>query len=205
MNGAAVIALVVVFHDDLPVGGHVIGNRFRRAQLTQKITFERFRDEAQWRRKGAFAAGSLFGRQIKEEKSPPGLKPHGVQGKFLLLKTSALGQEGRAQQSPIEGVGPLMIRTANRRRRGESAAKVYMPFRVAATQTGPAMATDIVMGLEISFFGSGHENTLAHHIEDQKAAVGGKIFVAAGTKPLLTEDGFLFALVDLGRIVVRAG
>src|SRR5215472_2236689 len=52
MHAGAVIALVVVFEDDLPVGGNVVTNRLRRSQFRERIACDALRNRTELRREG---------------------------------------------------------------------------------------------------------------------------------------------------------
>ena len=40
MDGSTVVALVVIFNDDFPVGRYLVANAFADPQITERITLE---------------------------------------------------------------------------------------------------------------------------------------------------------------------
>jgi hypothetical protein len=98
VNSAAVIALVVVLADRLPVRRDLIINRMPDAQLGERIALYPRRCAAQLRRQWL----CVCRRQMQEEKSPPGFHAHGIQADAALVESGRAAQVWRGDQVPVE-------------------------------------------------------------------------------------------------------
>src|SRR5882724_10487861 len=146
MNATTVVTLVVILQDDFPVCPYLIRNLLRHTQVVQGIALKLFWRTRQLREKCTAIGRSLFWRQIHKYESTPNLKPHRVQGKFLLLEISLFPEKRRALQSSVQSVSPLMIGAANGSGGGNPSAEIHVPFVFTATQTGTAMPANVVVG-----------------------------------------------------------
>src|ERR1700720_231954 len=137
MHARTMIALRIIFEDQLPISPHVILDPFSRAQDGQvpvrKFSRQRREPFLQWSR--------LIG-EIHEDESFPDPKVDGVQRIIRLIKPGNLIHVRRTDQSTVKPVRPRVIWTLN--------------YRGAATrlffESSSAMATNIVKHAHFTVF-----------------------------------------------------
>ena len=105
----AVVALVVVLGDDLPVGRDVVRHGQPGDEGPEVVVRERARRAADAVGEG----GRGRGRRVHEHEAAPDLDAQRVQRELRRLDVTVLGMR-RAQQRAVEGVGPRVVGAADR-------------------------------------------------------------------------------------------
>src|SRR6266481_5306561 len=103
MYAAAVITLVVVFTEDLPIRLNLVADRRADGQLGKRISLQSIGNSRQLGRQRL----GLGRRQMREHESAPRLDAHGIELILLLVESGAGAQMRRGDQGAIEIVRPL--------------------------------------------------------------------------------------------------
>ena len=111
----AVVALVVVLQDHLPVGGHVVAQPGPGSQVGQGVGGHPGRDLPQRRLEGVCGAGRGGRLEPGEHEPAPGGHVHPVQRQRGPVLAQP-GQERCGAQRPVQPVGPGVIRASDRAR-----------------------------------------------------------------------------------------
>src|SRR5580700_1338454 len=107
MHAAAVITLVVVLTDRLPVGSDLIADRVADDELGERIALDAGRDSSKLRGERP----RLRGRQMDEDEPAPGFDAYRVEMDGALVESRHGAQVRCRDEIPIEVVRPLMIGT----------------------------------------------------------------------------------------------
>ena len=189
MHARAVIAFLIVLDQDLPVALDLVRGAPPDAQGRERIAPEAPRDRAQvlGERRGAVAF------EIDEQETTPGLDRDWVERELLLAEPLALVEMGRADEPPVEGVRPRVVRAGHR--------PLEMPL-VHIAQARPAMAADVVEGTRPPVPVAHHDHAFAPDRHGEEVARLLDPLLAPGAQPGAAEDPLPFALQDL-RVAVR--
>ncbi len=207
MDSRAVVALVVVLGDDLPVRADLVGDAPGGPEPLEGIAAHPVGNRAE---RGVEAAGPRArGPEIQEEEAAPLGDRARVQREVLRAQRRILVEKRGAEQLPVERVGPGVIRTADRANasigrpaRGRLRLPRGSPRRA---ETGPAMPADVVVGGEPALARARNQEALAEKLEDPELSGRRQFVRAARADPLAREDALPLLLEDLGREVVLAG
>ena len=154
MDRAAVVALVVVLHDRLPVGGHRIDETDRSPEIGQRVVGEvglRFLE--------LVAEGCRSLRiEMDPDETGPGLNSDVVEGQIFLVQAIALVEEWCRPEAAVEAVGPGVIGALDRpfervRRPQFDLAR----FSGGVGQLRPAMPAEVDVGGEVIVAGPGDD------------------------------------------------
>src|SRR5262249_50768072 len=166
MHARTVVALVVVFHDDLPVGGDNVSQLARTTQLRQWIALYSIRNRPKLTCEVVPSPRGVSGSQIEKEEPTPGLDANRVEGKIFLVQAIGFAQMRRAEQFSIKRVGPQMVRAADGPGGGHSADQFHA-MRIFVAEARAAVPAYVVVCSQLSAFRTHHQDALARHIEDQ--------------------------------------
>ena len=200
MHGAAVVALVVVLDDDLPVREDVVRDAPGRAEVLERIVPGPLRDAAELVDEGP-------GRgQVDENEAAPGMDGRRVERELLLPEAVALAQERRDPELAVEPVRPCVIRAPDgppepsvrggwlRRRR-----------RVLQDQPGPAVTADVVEGAEVAVPAADDQQPFAGDVDVEVVAGGSQRLRSAHEEPFAVEDRLGLSREPLGGAVGLPG
>jgi hypothetical protein len=200
MHGAAVVALVVVLDDDLPVREDVVRDAPGRAEVLERIVPGPIRDAAE-------LVGEGPGRgQVDEDEAAPGLDGRRVEPELLLPEAVPLAQERRDPELAVEPVRPCVIRAPDgppepsvrggwlRRRR-----------RVLEDQPGPAVTADVVEGAEVAVPAADDQQPFAGDVDVEVVAGGSQRLRSAYEEPFAVEDRLRLSREPLGGAVGLPG
>ena len=201
VDAGAVVALVVVLAQRLPVGRHLVADRVTDAQIGQGIARRALRRGAEllreWHR--------LRGRQVQEHEAAPALHSHRVQAEEPLVESRLAGEVGSCDQAPVEIVGPLVI-GAGDATGGDAAGerRRWRRGRGIATQARAAMPAHVVEGAQPARAVAQQQHALAEDIEHAPVARLRELLGARDAQPLATENPFLLrGEHPLGRVPGR--
>ena len=146
MDAGAVVALVVVLGDQLPVGRDPVGEAAPDPQLLQRVAAQPLGHGAQ-----LVGQGRRLGRgHVQEHEPAPGGHPDRVEPEGLLVEAVDLLAPGGAQQVALQPVGPGVVGAAQRPglagRAGLGAAR---GGGRAGHHLGAAVAADVVVGAQL--------------------------------------------------------
>ena len=208
VKAPAVVALVIVLHDELPIGGHIVGDAMARSKRGKRITASPFNRRPKLRPHAVFFS-CCCGRQIQvqEEKSAPRVHSDGIQRKIFFAEAFRIFQVWRSEKLTLQIVCPLMIRAADRTGRRDASLEMYIPICIilGSTKARTTVAAYVVMGAQFTLHRSNDENTLSRNFQNPRTPRGGELLLAAGAKPVLRKDQAFFSLKNLGRCVEVAG
>src|SRR5690349_22205174 len=111
MHRPAVIALVVVLQDHLPVGPHLVGDPVSRSKLVQGVATQSSGNTAKLI--GQVVLRPVCRSQLQKEEPAPGLNRDRKEPQISFAQAVAFIQEGRGSELPLERVGPGVIRATN--------------------------------------------------------------------------------------------
>ena len=112
VDRTAVVALVVVLENDLPVRRNVVHRAMGNAQIAEWIAHNSFADWSEGLHQATALCSRTFGIKLDKDKSTPGRRCCGVEAKVRLLEPWQLLKEGCGAQGPIKLVGPRVIGAA---------------------------------------------------------------------------------------------
>ena len=189
MHAPAVVALVVVLAEHLPVRGHLVADRVTDPQLPQGVARQALGNSAhlplQWRGPG--------GGQVQEHETAPRLDLRRVQAEPCLVELRLSAQMGCADQPAVEVVGPLVIRTGDTPG-GDATGQLDRAGarrgRLPAQARTPVPA-HIVEGAQPSLAVAHQDDAFAEDIEHAERAGLHQFFLAPDTDPVAAEDPLL--------------
>ena len=197
MHAPAVVALVVVLADHLPVRGHPVADRMTDPQLPQGVARQALGNsgELPLQRHGS-------GRgQVQEHETAPRLDLRRVQAEQCLVELRLSAQIGCGDQPPVEVVGPLVIRTGDTPggdatgQRGAGERRARLPAQACTT-----VPAHIVEGAQPSLAVAHQNDAFAEDIEHAERAGLHQFFLAPDTDPVAAEDPLLLH----GKYALRA-
>src|SRR5438477_1611349 len=109
VNTAAVVALVIVFHQDFPISGDVVVDTLAGSKLGERIARNSLDRGPKLGAHAVFLVSRIFGIQVKEEETSPGVHSNGIKRKIFLAETFGVFQKGSAEKLAVQIVGPLVI------------------------------------------------------------------------------------------------
>ena len=178
MDEWAMIALGIIFKDQLPVCAHIVFDAFCRTQLRQvpmaEFACQRSENCFQW-------IGILS--QIQKDETFPNADVHLVQRIGRFIESFALLHVGSAEKVTIQGVCPGVIGALN------GLAKMAFVF---LTETGPAVTADVVERAKFSKLIAHNEQTFSGDFHAEIIACAGNIVLVADTDPVFGKNACLF-------------
>ena len=206
VHARAVVALVVVLDDDLPVGPDVVDDPPDRPQVRQRVARDAPGDLAELRRERV-ARGNPLRRQVHEQPAAPGVDGDRVQAELGGLEAVGLAEERRVPDAAVELVAPRVVRAADDaleaagRPRGVARGRVVA--LVGRGQARPAMAADVVVGADVAGAVADDDDLLAGDVDREEVARLGELLDPSGEDPLGPPDALALAveerLVDVRR------
>ena len=110
VNRTAVVALVVVLENDLPVRRNVVHRAMGNAQIAEWVAHNSFTDWAEGLHQATAWCSRTFSIEFDKDKPTPGRGCCGVEAKVRLFEPWQLLKEGCGAQGAIELVGPRVVR-----------------------------------------------------------------------------------------------
>ncbi len=206
VHARAVVALVVVLDDDLPVGADVVDDPAGGPQVRERVARDAPGDPAQLGRQRVPGLHPL-GRQVHEQPAAPGVDRDRVQAELGGLEAVRLAEERRVADAAVELVAPRVVRAADdaleaaRRARGVAGGRVVALVR--GGQPRAAMAADVVVGADVARAVAHDDDLLAGHVHRQEVARLRELLDPADDDPLGPPDPLALPveerLVDVGR------
>ena len=203
----AVVALVVVLHQDLPVGGHVVDDAARRAQVGQRVVRDAAGRGVELRRQRP--AGARRPASGARTRSPPTSRtPTGCSPRSARWKPWSSGRYGADRSAPSspyvhawygQRMAPLNRPVGTGSSHG--AAESAMPERQAAA----AVPAHVVEAVQRAVLRADQQDALAQHVERQEVAGLRDLLLAADAEPLAGEQPLALRLERRGRAVGVGG
>jgi hypothetical protein len=185
MDGAAVIALVVVLDHDLPVGGDVVRDPPRDPKVRERMVVRSPRDVTEPLHQGRGGGP----RQVDEHEPAPRVDRRPVEREPFLPETVALGQERCDPELAVESVRPRVVRAADRTfETPVRGARVLTDGWSVQHQARPAVATDVVERAEVAGAGPHDQQTLACDVDVHVVARSLERLRPSHEEPLAVED-----------------
>ena len=156
MDGRTVKALGVVLEHELPVGSHVVDDPVPHGEPRQAVATDPF---AHRRPYGFERLG--VARDVHEQEPFRFRESRGVKWIGPLVEAVDLLHPGRADQIPVEGIGPSVVGALDRSRQ--------MTGRLAA-DSGPTVAADIEECAEHSLGVAEHDDRLLGDVAEEIVA-----------------------------------
>src|SRR5438874_3223541 len=188
VHAPAVVALVVVLAEHLPVRGHLVADRMTDPQLTQGVARQALGNSAelplQWHGNGWV--------QVQEQETAPLLDLRRVQAEEGHVELRLSAQIGCGDQPPVEVVGPLVIRTGDTAG-GDATGEPGAGARGARlpAQARPTVPAYIVEGAQPSLAVAQQNDAFAEDIQHAERAGLQQLFLAPDTDPVAAEDPLL--------------
>ena len=209
MDPGAVVALVVVLGDQLPVGPHPVGEPPPDGQRLQRVARQPLGHRAELVGQGHRLARG----QVEEHEPAPGRHPHRVEPEGRLVEAVDVLAPGGAQQVALQPVGPGVVRAAQRPglagRPGLGTARLR---RRARHHLGAAVAADVVVGPQLPRPGPDQQDALAGHLHHLQRPRPLDLVGPPGAEPLAVQqplpfppEGRLVEVVGCGQGALQAG
>ena len=187
-------ALVVVLQHDLPVGLHLHRGDVPDLQLGQAepgqvhgVVLLVLEVLDQWPR--------LLAREVDEDEPLPDVGVHRPQGGRRPVDLLLLDHR-RGDQSPVQGVAPRVVRTA------DVAARVAL---LVVAQPGSPVPADVVEAADLVVLPAHDQQALATELDPHPRPRSLEAFRSSDVDPVAVEDPLLVEAVRLLRVVRRAG
>ncbi len=191
VNRGTMQTFIVILQDQLPVRLHVVLNAPDCLQQGQVVA-----RESSLERREPLRRRSRLGIEVHEQEPFPRGERDGVQRIRLLIEAFHLVHVRRANQAPVERVGPRVIWALDRL--GEAALGRF-------AQPRAAMATDVVVRVTLTGLIAQHDDALATDRRDEVIARRREGLIAADADPVAPEDPLRFAGEYFWIVVVAAG
>src|ERR1700720_515076 len=186
MQNGTVQALVVVQHDQLPVGLHLIRDAPMGAQISHLPMQELLRQIFQLTGK----RGGLCG-EVDEDVSVPDVRMNAIEG--IVFAAEAVMGMGSADEAPVESVGPTVIAALDPT--GE------MSF-IAGADAGTAMPAHIEKRLQRATRVASNDDTFARNFAEKIVARRRDLVGSPGADPVLAVEAFKFVAEQIRVSVV---
>ena len=191
VDRTAVVALVVVLGDHLPVGRHVVGDAGASPQLGQRVVAGVLDGVAQLVRQ----ARPVVGSQAHEHEPAP--------DRHCGLVERDAGRDGiqvgGRPEPAIQPVRPVVIRAA------QHPAGVPADRPVRRAQLRPPVAAGVGEGPQQTVLAPHQQELLADHLDPPPVARAGDVLVAAHEDPLPGEEAFTLGGEHLGLEIAAVG
>ncbi len=193
VDRAAVVALVEVLGDDLPVGGDVVDLGRASSQVGQRVAPHALGDGAELVGQGR----RLVRREVHEDPAAPGVHAHRVEPEGVAVEPL---HEGGPPQATVEAVAPGVVRTADAARDvagaggsvggGVHQRRAPVAAQVVEAPQGPVLVPD-------------QEDRLPGHVHREEVPGTIDVLGAGHDEPLAGEEPF--PLLSPDRVVDVGG
>ena len=157
MHPGAVIALVVVLGQHLPVRSHLVVDPAGADQPVQRVA----PGAIEHRSELGCQVGLVLRVQVDEGEAAPGLDPDRVQPELAGVEAGDRVGVRRPAQGAVQGVGPRVVRAAQRAGRARGR---WLP-RLVRHQLGAAMPADVGQRVQPAGPVPGQQHALAGHLD----------------------------------------
>ena len=123
-----------------------------------------------------------------------------MQRELAFVEARRILQLRRGEQVPVECIGPAVVGAADHGAADHPGIERDAPARIThgIADARPAMAADVIVGVQGAFLAAHHDHAFAGDIEHLVIAGSGHVFLASGAEPLAVEDRGLVARVGVG-------